>query len=42
MTPGAEAFTKDLKNAEVHLLDAGHFALETTNGKEIADLMLDF
>ncbi len=32
---------KDLEKAEVHLLDAGHFALET-NGKEIADLMLDF
>ena len=25
--PGAEAFKKDVKNVEVHLLDAGHFAL---------------
>ena len=25
--PGAEAFKKDLKNVEAHLLDAGHFAL---------------
>lgn len=27
--PGAWAYRKDLPNAEVHLLDAGHFALET-------------
>lgn len=27
--PGAEAYKRDLPNAEVHLLDAGHFALET-------------
>ena len=27
--PGAEAFKRDLPNAEVHLYDAGHFALET-------------
>ncbi len=26
---GAEAFTRDLPQAEVHLLDTGHFALET-------------
>lgn len=26
--PGAEAFKRDLKNIEVHLLDSGHFALE--------------
>jgi pimeloyl-ACP methyl ester carboxylesterase len=26
---GARAFTKDLPDAEVHLLDTGHFALET-------------
>lgn len=25
---GAEAFRKDVKNAEIHLLDTGHFALE--------------
>lgn len=38
---GAEAFKKDLKNVEVHLLDAGHFAVET-NTVEIADLILTF
>ena len=25
---GAEAYARDLKNIEVHLLDTGHFALE--------------
>jgi pimeloyl-ACP methyl ester carboxylesterase len=39
--PGAEAFKKDLPNAEVHLVDAGHFALETKRW-EIADYMLKF
>lgn len=39
--PGAEAFKRDLPNAEIHLLDAGHFAVES-NTKEIADLMLGF
>jgi pimeloyl-ACP methyl ester carboxylesterase len=33
---GATAYKKDLPNAEVHLLDAGHFALETHH-REIAD-----
>jgi pimeloyl-ACP methyl ester carboxylesterase len=28
IAPGALAYQTDLKNAEVHLLDAGHFALE--------------
>lgn len=32
---GAEAYRRDLPDAELHLLDAGHFALET-NGAEIA------
>jgi pimeloyl-ACP methyl ester carboxylesterase len=26
IAPGAEAFKRDLPNAEIHLLDAGHFA----------------
>lgn len=39
--PGAEAFKNDIKSAEVHLLDAGHFAVET-NTEEIADLLLKF
>jgi len=41
VAPGAQAFKKDLANAEIHLLDTGHFALET-HGNEIAALMLDF
>ena len=39
--PGAEAYKKDLPNAEVHLLDSGHFSLETQRW-EIARIMLDF
>lgn len=39
--PGAEAFKRDNPNAEVHLLDTGHFAIET-HGKEIAEGMLEF
>ncbi|MFD5554495.1 alpha/beta fold hydrolase [Streptomyces sp. NPDC127068] len=38
---GAEAFARDLPDAEIHLLDAGHFALET-HGPEIAALVRDF
>jgi pimeloyl-ACP methyl ester carboxylesterase len=38
---GAEPYKRDLKTLEYHLLDAGHFALET-NGGEIAELMRDF
>jgi pimeloyl-ACP methyl ester carboxylesterase len=38
---GAEAFKRDNPNAEVHLLDTGHFAIET-HGREIAERMLDF
>ena len=38
---GAEPYKRDLKNLEYHLLDTGHFALET-HGQEIADLMRDF
>ena len=39
--PGAEAFKTDLPKAEVHLLDAGHFALESSL-YEIASLMRAF
>jgi pimeloyl-ACP methyl ester carboxylesterase len=39
--PGAEAYKKDLPNAELHLLDAGHFAAETET-QEIARLILEF
>ncbi|MGU3399858.1 alpha/beta fold hydrolase [Brucellaceae bacterium D45D] len=38
---GAEAYARDLPKAEIHLLDAGHFALETHAG-EIAALIRDF
>lgn len=39
--PGAEAFKRDLPNAEVHLLDAGHFTVETDT-ETLAGLMVDF
>lgn len=38
---GALAYKRDLPDAEVHLLDTGHFALETHHG-EIAALVRDF
>ena len=39
--PGAEAYKRDLPEAEVHLLDTGHFALET-HANEIAGYIRDF
>ncbi len=39
--PGAQAFKRDLPGAEIHLLDAGHFALDEKID-EIASLILDF
>lgn len=38
---GAEAYQRDLPDAEIHLLDAGHFALDEQND-EIAKLILGF
>jgi pimeloyl-ACP methyl ester carboxylesterase len=38
---GAAAYGKDLKSAEIHLLDAGHFALET-HAQTIAELIREF
>ncbi|MFG2167113.1 alpha/beta fold hydrolase [Micromonospora chersina] len=38
---GAEAYARDLPDAEIHLLDTGHFALET-HGDEIAELIRAF
>jgi pimeloyl-ACP methyl ester carboxylesterase len=38
---GAEAFRRDLPNAQVHLLDTGHFALET-HAAEIAQYIRAF
>ena len=39
--PGAEAYRRDLPEAEIHFLDTGHFALETHHA-EIARLMRNF
>jgi pimeloyl-ACP methyl ester carboxylesterase len=38
---GAEAFKRDLPQADVRFLDTGHFALET-HSSEIAKLIIDF
>jgi pimeloyl-ACP methyl ester carboxylesterase len=38
---GARAYLRDLPDAELHLLDAGHFALES-HGPEITALIRDF
>ncbi len=38
---GALAFRTDVPDAEIHFVDAGHFALET-HATEIGALMLDF
>ena len=38
---GARAFGKDAPDAEIHLLDGGHFLLETAS-EEVADLIRDF
>jgi pimeloyl-ACP methyl ester carboxylesterase len=41
LAPGAEAFKRDVPDAEVHLLDAGHFAVES-HAREIGALMVGF
>ncbi|WP_445490103.1 alpha/beta fold hydrolase [Rhodopseudomonas sp. RCAM05734] len=41
LPPGAEAYRRDIPDAEVHLLDTGHFALET-HAAEIAEKIADF
>lgn len=41
LAPGAHAYLRDLPDAEVHLLDTGHFALET-HLPQIAPLIADF
>jgi pimeloyl-ACP methyl ester carboxylesterase len=38
---GARAFARDAVEAEVHLLDGGHFLLESAGG-QVADLIRDF
>ncbi len=40
LAPGAEAHRRDVPDAEIHLFDAGHFALET-HCREIAARILD-
>lgn len=41
LPPGAEAFKRDNPNAEVHLFDTGHFAVET-HYREIGDTIRKF
>lgn len=41
IVPGAQAYRRDLPNAEIHLLDAGHFALDE-KVDEIAQRMIVF
>lgn len=41
LPPGAEAYRRDVPDAEIHLLDAGHFALDTHH-EEIAAYIRDF
>jgi pimeloyl-ACP methyl ester carboxylesterase len=41
LPPGAEAYKRDVPNAEVHFFDTGHFALET-HYREIADAIREF
>jgi pimeloyl-ACP methyl ester carboxylesterase len=38
---GTEPYRRDLQNIEIHLLDTGHFALET-HGEEIASRIEEF
>lgn len=41
IAPGGEAFKRDLPEAELHMLDAGHFVFDEKND-EIAGLILNF
>jgi pimeloyl-ACP methyl ester carboxylesterase len=41
LPPGAEAFKRDIPNAQIRFFDTGHFALET-HAKEIAEAIRDF
>jgi len=41
LPPGAEAFKRDIPDAELHFFDTGHFALET-HAAEIAAAIRDF
>jgi pimeloyl-ACP methyl ester carboxylesterase len=41
ISAGAEAYKRDVPDAEIHLLDAGHFALDE-KVDDIAARMLEF
>jgi pimeloyl-ACP methyl ester carboxylesterase len=41
IVPGALAFERDVPDAEIHLLDAGHFALDE-EADRVGELVLDF
>jgi pimeloyl-ACP methyl ester carboxylesterase len=41
LADGAEPYKRDIPNAEIHMFDTGHFALES-NGPEIAALIREF
>jgi pimeloyl-ACP methyl ester carboxylesterase len=41
LPPGAEAYARDVREAEVRFFDTGHFALET-HVDEIAETIRDF
>jgi pimeloyl-ACP methyl ester carboxylesterase len=41
IVPGAEAYRRDLRDAEIHILDAGHFALDEQAG-QVTGLVWDF
>lgn len=41
VVPGALAFARDVPDAEIHLLDAGHFALDE-EAERVGELVLDF
>ncbi len=41
LPPGAEAFKRDIPDAEINFYDTGHFALES-HGAEIAATVMDF
>jgi pimeloyl-ACP methyl ester carboxylesterase len=41
LPPGAEAFRRDIPEAEIHFFDTGHFALET-HAKEIAEAIREY
>jgi pimeloyl-ACP methyl ester carboxylesterase len=41
VVPGALAYARDVPEAEVHILDAGHFALDE-KAEQVAEIVLNF